>query len=221
MRNARKYDDRITLGLVPDSEDLEQLKSLGYRTLVDVRDEQEKFGGLVEKRALKLGLRYVNVPIDREEIGTEELEKFYQALYEKGAEPLYVFSRYGRKPLAFLLLLEAVAKGDPLYKIFQKARRFGLGGLDGDLSLQSFLVNMINSPSLKRFLEVITRDRPGLFGEARSPSVPPASQSPPEDLDEPKVIEAGLAQAASLWEATRDKSALRARLRDLLGRLGE
>ena len=35
MRNARKFDDRITIGGVPDSEDLSQLKDLGYKKLVD------------------------------------------------------------------------------------------------------------------------------------------------------------------------------------------
>ena len=63
MKNARKFDERITIGGVPDNEDLAQLKELGYKTLIDVRDEEEKFGGYVEKKSLTLGFTYVNIPI--------------------------------------------------------------------------------------------------------------------------------------------------------------
>ena len=45
MKNGRKFDERITIGGVPDNEDLEQLKELGLQTVIDVRDEEERFGG--------------------------------------------------------------------------------------------------------------------------------------------------------------------------------
>ena len=61
MRNARKYDDRITIGGVPDSEDLNQLKDLGYKTLIDLREEAEKFGGLVQRLAEAMGFRSLPV----------------------------------------------------------------------------------------------------------------------------------------------------------------
>ena len=44
MINAKRFDDRITIGGVPVQEDLHQLKEIGYKTLVDVRDNDEKFG---------------------------------------------------------------------------------------------------------------------------------------------------------------------------------
>jgi hypothetical protein len=66
MQNARKYTDRITIGAVPSQEDLEQLKELGYATLIDLRDEQERFGGAVAKAAESLGLHYLALPITRE-----------------------------------------------------------------------------------------------------------------------------------------------------------
>ncbi len=76
MRNARKFDERITIGGVPDSEDLAQLKELGYKTLIDLRDEREKFGGVVLRKATALGLRYVSIPIARDEITMEDLMEF-------------------------------------------------------------------------------------------------------------------------------------------------
>jgi protein tyrosine phosphatase (PTP) superfamily phosphohydrolase (DUF442 family) len=215
MKNARRYDDRITLGLVPDTEDLEQLRALGYKTLIDLRDEPERFGGFVERRARDFGLHYIGIPINRDEIRIEDVEKFYRVVFETGNEPLYVFSRFGRKPLAFLLLLEATLQRAPLFKIFQRARKFGLGGLDGDLSLQSFLVQQINSPSLNSIVESVVRGRPEQLQKS-GPSQP--AEKEPEDLDLLPIDES-LADISSQWARTGDKAALRARLQVFLAQL--
>lgn len=164
MRNARKFDDRITIGGVPDSEDLAQLKDLGYKTLVDLREEEEKFGGLVQKRATDLGLRYVGIPIRRESLAMEDVKRFYDIVYERGSAPIYAFSRFGRKPLAFLLLLEVVARGEHLPMIFRKASKFGLH-LQGDTVLQEFLVELYNSGNMEPIVQSIRKHRPDLFKE--------------------------------------------------------
>lgn len=162
MQNARKYDERITIGGVPSLDDLQQLKDIGYRTLVDLRDEEEKFGGFIGKKALGLGLSYITIPIYREEIQIEDVTTFYETVYEKGTAPLYCFSRFGKRPLAFLLLFEAVAKKKPLVWIYKKASHFGLN-LQGDLSLQVFLTSFYNSRSFKPIIEQIQKMRPDLF----------------------------------------------------------
>jgi protein tyrosine phosphatase (PTP) superfamily phosphohydrolase (DUF442 family) len=164
MKNARKFDDRITIGGVPDSEDLSQLKDLGYKTLVDLREEEEKFGGWVKRRATDLGLRYVSIPIRREAIRMEDVKEFYDTVYEKGSAPVYAFSRFGRKPLAFLLLLEVVAKREHLPMIFRKASKFGLH-LQNDEVLQEFLVGIYNSGDMEPIVQSIRKHRPDLFNK--------------------------------------------------------
>lgn len=149
MRNAKKFDDRVTIGGVPDSEDLAELKELGFKTIIDLRDEDEKFGGLVEKRAVGLGLGYVSIPIRREEIKEDDVTQFHQAVYEEEKEPIYAFSRFGKRPLAFLLLFEGKGKDEHLPMIFRKASHFGLN-LQGDQILQDFLVNFYNRLQLPK-----------------------------------------------------------------------
>lgn len=168
MRNARKFDERITIGGVPNTEDLQQLKELGYKTLVDLREEEEKFGGGVQRKATDLGLRYVSVPIRREAIRMEDVSRFYDTVYEKGSAPVYAFSRFGKKPLAFLLLLEVVAKGEHLPMIFRRASKFGLI-LQGDDILQEFLVGIYNSGNMKPIVESIRKYRPDLFNQGKKP----------------------------------------------------
>jgi uncharacterized protein (TIGR01244 family) len=164
MRNARKFDGRITIGSVPDSEDLAQLKELGYKTLIDLRDDQEKFGGMVQKRASKLGIKYVSMPVSRDEIRMEDVVDFYHAVYEKGSAPIYAFSRFGKRPLAFLLLFHAVLIDEPMSLIYRKASRFGLD-LEGDMTLRSFLVDFYNSGCVEPIAESIRKLRPDLFAK--------------------------------------------------------
>lgn len=164
MRNARKYNDRVTIGVVPDSEDLAQLKGLGYKTIIDLREEDEKFGGLVKKVASDMGFRYIEIPIYRSGIKMEDVKRFYQAIYEKGSAPIYAFSRFGRKPLAFLLLFDGVANGEKhlVHKIIRKASEFGIN-LEGDLVLQEFLVDILSSGEVEPIVASIRELRPDLL----------------------------------------------------------
>jgi len=163
MRDARRFDSRITIGGVPDSEDLDQLVALGFKTLIDVRDGDEKFGGQVEKRARDRGLGYVSIPIVRGEIRLEDVLEFCRQIYKRGSAPLYCFSRYGKRPLALLLLFEAVASQQPLAYIYRKSATFGLN-LQGDEALDSFLVDFYNHGQMEPIVASIREARPDLLG---------------------------------------------------------
>lgn len=162
MKNARKYDSRVTIGGVPDAEDLQQLRELGYRTLVDLRDDDEKFGGLVQKRGRDLGFAYIGIPIVRDEITMDQVLAFYQDVYRKGSAPVYCFSRHGKRPLALLLLLDAVAQKKPLSYIFRRAAKFGMN-LEGDLALHSFLTEFYNGGKMEPVVAAIRQLRPDLL----------------------------------------------------------
>ncbi len=169
MRNAKKIDDRVTVGGVPTREDLTQLRELGYKTLIDVREDDEKFSGQVERHARELGLIYIAVPISRHGIDIDDVIRFYHMIYEKGSAPIYAFSRFGKKPLAFLLLFEAVANGDTIARVFERAGRIGLD-LRGDLTLQEFLVKFVNDGCFGDVVDAVRAVRPDLFRKDKSPT---------------------------------------------------
>ena len=162
MRDARRLDGRITIGAVPDSEDLDQLVELGFKTLIDVRDADEKFGGLVEKRARERGLTYISIPMVRGAITIDEVLVFHRQVYRRGSAPLYCFSRYGKRPLALLLLFEAVASHQPLVYVYRKAATFGLD-LQGDAVLDAFLVDFYNTGRMESVVAAIREVRPDLL----------------------------------------------------------
>ena len=144
MKNARKFDDRIVIGGVPDAEDMAQLAELKFEALVDVRDEREKFGGFVRTACLRSGLGYVAIPIRRDAITTENVLEFYDAVYLKATGSVYCFSRFGKRPLALLLLFQAIAKGKPMAYVYKRAAAFGFN-LEGDQLLNNYLVHYFNN----------------------------------------------------------------------------
>jgi uncharacterized protein (TIGR01244 family) len=164
MRNARKYNDRVTIGGVPDQEDLAQLKDLGYKTLIDLREESEKFGGLARKTAEEMGLKFTDIPINRSGIKIEDVKTFYREIYAKGSAPIYAFSRFGRKPLAFLLLFDGVANHEKglIHKVIRRSSEFGIN-LEGDLVLQEFLIELLASGDMEPIIQSIRELRPDLL----------------------------------------------------------
>jgi len=209
MQNAKKFNDRITIGIVPTEEDLQQLKQIGVKTLVDLREEREKFSGQVGERAQQLGLRYVAIPVSRDDIKLEDVLKFYQVAFEQRNEPIYAFSRFGKKPLTFLLLFEAGIRGEPVQRIFRKASNFGLS-LDGDLSIQEFVVRFINSNEMDKMLETMRTHIPSLEDKMKAPREAPR----PATLDRAGTdrIQVALANATAAWALNHDSLALRTSL---------
>jgi protein tyrosine phosphatase (PTP) superfamily phosphohydrolase (DUF442 family) len=187
LKNVRKFDNRITIGGVPDSDDLFLLKDLGYKTLIDLRAEAEMFGGYghevrvgyktlvdlraedekfesVGKRVKALGMKYVSIPMSRDSLSMKDVVQFFDAIHEKGSEPIYAFSEFARKPLAFLLLFEGVAKGEKhlISMIYNKASKFGFD-LEGNMYLHEFLLRVLDSGELQSTVEDIRKRRPDLY----------------------------------------------------------
>lgn len=162
MQNLKRFDERVTIGGIPDAGDLARLRELGYRTIVDLRDEEERLQKGLDAEARDLGLRFHSIPIRRQAIEVEDVLAFYRAVYERGAAPVYAFSLFGKRPLALLLLFRTVARGEPLNKIFHAAARFRVN-LEGDLALRSFLVEIFNSGRVEPVVESVRALRPDLF----------------------------------------------------------
>lgn len=176
MRNARRMDEHITIGRVPDREDLSQLRDLGYRTVLDVRETEERFNGGVERRARELGLIYESIPVRRDRIEISDVKSFFRIVHDPDRVPIYVFSRFGKKPLAFLLLFEVVARGESMGKLFLRASRLGVD-LKGDLALQSFLVDFYNRGNIDEIRSLVQQLRPDLIEDSHESCKLPRSTS--------------------------------------------
>jgi hypothetical protein len=104
----------------------------------------------------------VNIPVDRSTITLEKLGQFYNVVYARGTAPLYLFSRFGRRPLAFLLLFDAVRSEKPLLEVFRGASHFGLN-IEEDETLHEFLVSYYRNLEYERLVRSVCEARPELF----------------------------------------------------------
>ncbi|MBN1652940.1 MAG: hypothetical protein JXA30_04110 [Deltaproteobacteria bacterium] len=167
MINATKWDDRIAIGGVPCNEDLRQLGQIGYKTVVDLREDREIFGAYVAKRATAVEMAYIHVPIRRSAVSTNDLVLFYETVFEKAKAPMYIFSRLGKKPLALLLLFNAVAKATDAERVFVEASYFGLD-IANDICIRSLVIDLLEVGDQGVILPLVQKYRPDLL-EGRIP----------------------------------------------------
>jgi protein tyrosine phosphatase (PTP) superfamily phosphohydrolase (DUF442 family) len=217
MRNAKKYDDRITIGLVPSPGDLRQLKELEYKTIIDLRDESEKFGGLVERKAKELGFQYLNIPVERDAISIDDARRFYQEVFRKGSAPLYIFSRFGKKPVVFLLLFETVVKKQALVHLYQKADKMGFR-LQGDISYQSLIISVINSDEFEAMVRDIQKSSSDVLKEQFAGNDTAGAMREGEEISFVNITDA-LLKVTNHWIETRDEKILQANLSGMLDML--
>lgn len=81
-------------GGLPRKRGLEQLKTMGVRTVIDLMDEDPKKWSLI---AANLGIRYVNIPMRRTRpIPTESIKQFLDIVEDPANRPIYVHCRAGK-----------------------------------------------------------------------------------------------------------------------------
>jgi hypothetical protein len=91
--------------------------------------------------------------------------------------------------------------------------------LQGDLSLQRFLLNLVNSGELKEIVNEIRESRPDLLGNEGTGPDDVEGQREQEDKGLRAIAEQ-LLDATDAWVVTRDSAVLQARLSEVLRKLG-
>lgn len=109
----------------PTAEGLAQLKALGFRSVVDLRREDEA-GRAEEKAAVEAaGLRYLNVPVSPATLSREDVEAVARLLDDAEAGPVLLHCATGNRAGGVWALAEA-ARGIPLEDAIADGRKAGL-----------------------------------------------------------------------------------------------
>lgn len=120
---------RVTPGVavagLPTAEGLARLKALGFRTVVDLRRDEED-GQAAEKAAVEAaGLRYVSVPLTAATLGRSDVERVAEALAHPDAGPVLLHCSVANRAGGMWALLQ-VQKGLPLEDAIAEGKRAGL-----------------------------------------------------------------------------------------------
>ncbi len=94
IKNFGRVNDNYYRGSQPRERDMAQLKLIGIKTIIDLREDKER---LAEAWANKAGLRYVNIPMRPARAATDEQTKYFLSLVNDPANaPVYVHCKGGR-----------------------------------------------------------------------------------------------------------------------------
>ena len=94
IENFGKINENYYRGSQPVADQLTQLKTLGIKTVIDLRQDSVK---QASERAHAAGLQYVNIPLTTKRAATEEQTKYFLKLVNDQANwPVYVHCKGGR-----------------------------------------------------------------------------------------------------------------------------
>jgi protein tyrosine/serine phosphatase len=94
IRNFGKMDDRFYRGAQPDESDYKDLKALGVKTVIDLRQDPVSY----EKRDVEaLGMRYVNIPMSDSSYPKEDsINAFLKLVNDPATGTMFVHCAGGR-----------------------------------------------------------------------------------------------------------------------------
>jgi protein tyrosine/serine phosphatase len=94
IKNFGKMDDRFYRGAQPKETDFKDLKALGIKTIIDLRDDPASY----EKQSVEaLGMRYVNVPMSDTSYPKEEtIQAFLKVVNDPNTGKFYAHCAGGR-----------------------------------------------------------------------------------------------------------------------------
>lgn len=94
IKNFGQMDDRFYRGGQPKEEEFQELKALGVKTVVDLRDDPQSY----EKRAVEaLGMRYVNIPMsDTEYPKDAQIQSFMKLVNDPATGKFFVHCAGGK-----------------------------------------------------------------------------------------------------------------------------
>lgn len=131
--NARMFDRDILTGGQPTDEHLEELKTLGYKTIVNLRSEAE---GAPEEgeRAAALGLTYVWIPVSgAADLTPENAKMLAEAVSDGASRPLVVHCKSGNRVGALFALKAFHVDGKSAEEALAIGRDAGLTSLEGEV----------------------------------------------------------------------------------------
>lgn len=112
--NKIKINDRFSVGGQPTKEELQTLKDEGYKSIINLREDNETDQPIsteVEgKIAKELGLEYLNVPCNAKSMKNEQFDKIRKA-FETMPKPIYVHCRSSLRAGACVMSQLAIENG--------------------------------------------------------------------------------------------------------------
>lgn len=124
--NYKRLTPMLATAGQPTPEALGRLRSLGFRTVINLRTESEP-GVQAEAELLRAaGINYVSVPVTPETLGASQVDAVRRVLDDPASGPVLLHCGSSNRVGAVWALLQARAKGLNAEQAIEEGRRAGL-----------------------------------------------------------------------------------------------
>jgi len=153
--NFYQVDDALYRGGRPNQDGWKKLKSLGIKTVISLRGEDEQSAKEKEK-ALTCGMNFFQLPMSIYTRPTDEqVLRFLEIVLYKDNQPVFVYCTSGRdRTGAMIAMYRVVASGMTIKQAYKEAKRLGFWPYRGDV------------PELKNFIHQL-KDKKIYFEKAK------------------------------------------------------
>lgn len=138
--NFYKIDDCLLRGGQPKEKGFNSLKSMGVKTILSLRGQNEEL--LREKElAQNLGMNFYNIPMSvYKQPSNEQITEFLGIVSDKSNLPVFVHCESGRDRTGAIVALYRVAiYGWGPKEAYKEAKKFGFWPYKGDAELKKFI----------------------------------------------------------------------------------
>ncbi len=137
MTHVKKVSDDFSVAGQISSEELKELASQGFKSVLNLRSPDEKdFLNDEQKQAEAVGLEYVNVPLNPKE-ANQQLTREAILEIDNLPQPILIHCAGGARAGGIALIADAIKAGLTYEEIVQKANAVGIN---------------LEQPHLKQFL---------------------------------------------------------------------
>lgn len=139
--NFYQVDDLLFRGGQPNQIGIERLKSLGIKTIISLRGENEELQ-LEKERVENLGMNFHNLPMSIYKRPSDpQVLKFLEIILNRDNQPVFVHCESGRdRTGAMTALYRVVVCGWSIKKAYKEAKKFGFWPYRGKIpELKNFI----------------------------------------------------------------------------------
>jgi uncharacterized protein (TIGR01244 family) len=125
--NTRPITSEITIGGQPSVSDLDALQTQGFRTIVNLRTENENGYFAEEEHEVEhRGFNYAEIPVSPELLDDMAMQRFSSAIDSDDSPPIYVHCAGGGRAGVLTLLHLAVKNGWKLEEALETGGKLGI-----------------------------------------------------------------------------------------------
>lgn len=143
MQRFKKIDDNVFVGPQPTASDLQEAKQEGVATIVDFRMPAETSTSN-EEMVKRCGLDYVNIPVNKEALSTDQIAQLDEVMRSKNG-PFLLHCATGARAVMLYALNDARKRQASAQETFDTAKSMGFD-LQGSPQFASFVVTATAQP---------------------------------------------------------------------------